>query len=99
MEDLPIETRDEFYSDFVAIQEEMRSCVVDKRSRAADRDWRKWVGFCATHNLDPDDTTVYRTSRFSPEGSVMDASHPVATPFDMAQFLTPCATWARRTNG
>ena len=60
MDNLPPETRDEFYADFIAIQKEMRSCVVDKRSRAADRDWRLWVEFCATHNLDPDDTTTDR---------------------------------------
>ena len=44
----------------------------------------------------PKGTILYRTSKFSPKGSVMDASHPAVTPYDMAQLLTPCEALDRR---
>jgi hypothetical protein len=44
-------------------------------------------------------STLYRTSKFLPNDSAMDASHPVANPFELAQFLTTSEVWARRTNG
>jgi hypothetical protein len=47
----------------------------------------------------PKGTIQYRTYKSSLKGSVMDAAHPVASPFDLAQFLTSSAVWARRTKG
>jgi hypothetical protein len=44
-------------------------------------------------------STLYRTSKFLPNDFAMDASHPVANPFELAQFLTTSEVWARRTNG
>ena len=45
----------------------------------------------------PTDRTRYHTSKFSPHATVMDASHPAASPYDLAQFRTPSETWARRS--
>ena len=47
----------------------------------------------------PKGTILYRTYKFSHEGSAMDASHPVATPFDLAQLLTSYEVSARAISG
>ena len=54
----------------------------------------------------PTARTRYRTSKCSPPGTVMDASHPAADPYDLAQFRTPyeasvkrSKVWGPRTSG
>lgn len=43
------------------------------------------------------DTILYRTSKFSQPGTVMDALHPAATPFDLAQLRKPYEISGNRT--
>ena len=45
----------------------------------------------------PKASILYRTSKFSALGTAMDASHPVANPFDIAQLRTPYVMSARAT--
>ena len=45
----------------------------------------------------PKETILYRTSKFSQLGTAMDASHPAANPYDLAQLWTPFVTSVRRT--
>lgn len=47
----------------------------------------------------PKGTTLYRTYKSSRKGTVMDASHPMDGPYDLAQLRTPCETSARRIDG
>ena len=47
----------------------------------------------------PKGTILYRTSKFSLQGTALDASHPAEGPFVLAQLLTPFEVSARNTEG
>jgi hypothetical protein len=65
------------------------------------------VGDCGWNSVErtpwilgsPKGTTLYRTYKSSQQGSAMDASHPVVSPFDLAQLLTFSEVSPRATNG
>ena len=63
------------------------------------------TGHCGWHSVpsvpwtpgSPTARTRYHTSKFLPQDTVMDASRPAASPYDLAQFRTPSEMLAKRS--
>jgi hypothetical protein len=45
--------RDDFLSDFCAVQETIRAGVVPSRATKAANTWKLWLAFCREHNINP----------------------------------------------
>ena len=81
---MPSVVRVAFRADLGLVQDAMRSGVVASKASAADRQFQRWLEFCASHSVDPwfsqgDDPVPYLqvfAARYR-DGRIAPGGHPV----------------------